>query len=280
MQVVSVVIVVIYTMAFIFGFIGVLMMGLQLYKTNILLMTATTFINLLLVHSLFLLTIPFRLVYYTQNNIWTFGYTFCEVVSGMIHIHMYMSFIFYVVILGIRYFSFFKENDNIEFNRKLHAAVASIIVWILIIAVIFPNFYIVYGTSTSYNETKCFQFQKDLEKEEMRTINYAITGFILTIVCILLTLQISIIIKVVKNIEGSVFTHQEFWVQMKSLVFILIMIVCFCPSLAFRLFYLKYTEECNGYNEILWSVSALSCVDLLLFSLKPFCHSVSVNCWF
>ncbi|MEE6512375.1 hypothetical protein FKM82_019330 [Ascaphus truei] len=261
----------IYTAVLIGGLIGITLMCFFLCRTNTRTITTTVVINLVAVHSIFLLTVPFRIAFYIQKK-WHFGLNFCKLVSAMIHIHMYLSFVFYVTTLSIRYLSFFKHRDKIEFYRKLHAVVASGAVWTVVLVVIMPPFFLRYGKNSRSENGSCFHFQGEFENINVKALNYVSITTVLVVVCFLLALQIFIIVKVVKKLQGSAFAHQEFWAQLKSLFFILIMIVCFVPYHMFRIYYIQHTHRYNYYNEIFLSVTAFSCFDLLSFVLYTCCQ--------
>ncbi|KAM4705102.1 putative G-protein coupled receptor 141 [Rhinophrynus dorsalis] len=257
----------IYTAVFIGGFVGIVIMVALLCRTNTRSVTMTAVINLLVVHSIFLLTVPFRITYYVKRE-WIFGLNLCKIVSAMIHVHVYLCFIFYVTLLVIRFISFFKQKDRIEFYRTLHSVVASSSVWAVILVVMFPILFSQYGKLGEYEKGQCFHFEEELIYTYARILNYIIIFVMFTAVCSLLGVQIFIIVKVVKNLQSDALDHQMFWVQLKSLFFILVMIICFFPYHMFRIYFLNHTQNCFFYNEIYLSITALSCMDLLLFALK------------
>ncbi|KAM4705101.1 putative G-protein coupled receptor 141 [Rhinophrynus dorsalis] len=261
----------IYSVVFIGGVMGTLIMFFLLCRTKTCSVTITVVINLLVVHSIFLLTVPFRIAYYIQRK-WIFGPNWCRLVSAMIHIHMYISFVFYVILLVVRIISFFKQKDKIEFYRTLHSVLTSGTVWTIIVVVIVPLFFTQYGRSSSSDESVCFRFNVTFQWRGVIILNYFIIAIIFISVCLLLAIQIFIIIKVVKNLESSAFHNQQFWAQIKSLFFIFIMIVCFFPYHMFRIYYIKYSDNCFFYNEICLSLTALSCLDLLSFGLQTCCQ--------
>ncbi|CAI9551105.1 unnamed protein product [Staurois parvus] len=249
-------------------------MTILLHRTNTRSLTTTAVINLLVVHGIFLLTVPFRITYYVKRK-WSFGFPFCKIISVSIHIHIYLAFIFYVAMLIIRYISYFKQKDKIEFYRKLHSVVASAAVWIIIILVMFPLVYLQYGNGEDNKFTeKCFHFHKAINKPYVRGLNYFVVVVIVGIVCLLLAVQIFIIVKIVKKLKKSALDHQEFWAQLKSLFFILVMVICFFPYHMFRFYYIQYKEECYYYNEIFLGITALSCVDLLSFAGQTYFQKV------
>ncbi|KAG8524205.1 putative G-protein coupled receptor 141 [Galemys pyrenaicus] len=262
-----------YSAVLIGGLLGIISISFLLVKMNTRSVTTTAVINLVVVHSLFLLTVPFRLTYLIKQ-IWTFGLPFCKFVSSMLHVHMYLTFLFYVVILVIRYLTFFKLKDKVEFYRKLHAVAASAGMWLLVFVIVVPLIFSQYGKKEEYEEQYCFKFHKELSHVYVRVINYMLVIFVIATAVILLVFQIFIIISMVRKLRHSFLSHQEFWAQLKNLVFIGIILICVLPYQLFRLYYLKVLASSNThddvvscYNEIFLSVTAISCFDLLLFVL-------------
>ncbi|NXL91692.1 GP141 protein, partial [Alectura lathami] len=259
-----------YSIAFAGGGIGSIAMSFVLVKMNSLSVTTTAIINLVVVHGLLLVTVPFRLHYYVSRE-WIFRIPFCKMVSAMVHIHMYLTFVFYVITLVIRWLVFFQWKDKVEFYRKLHAIAASIAVWVIVIVFVVPLFYIQYGRSGTYDNTTCFKFHKELQKESVKVLNYLTITAVSLITCVLLGLQIFILVKVSKKLSTSLWSHQEFWAQVKNLIFICVIIICFLPYHIFRVYYIKHVNDyvqLESYNEIVLSLTTLSCLDLLSFVLS------------
>uniref|UniRef100_A0A8C9DJR7 Probable G-protein coupled receptor 141 n=1 Tax=Prolemur simus TaxID=1328070 RepID=A0A8C9DJR7_PROSS len=262
-----------YFVVLIGGLVGVISILFLLVKMNTRSVTTTAVVNLVVVHSVFLLTVPFRLTYLIKET-WTFGLPFCKFVSSMLHIHMYLTFLFYVVILVTRYLIFFKCKDKVEFYRKLHAVAASTGMWVLVIVIVVPLVASQYGTQEEYNEQDCFKFHKELSHTYVKVINYMIVAIVIAIAMILLVFQVFILVSMVRKLGHSLLSHQEFWAQLKNLFFIGIILFCFLPYQFFRIYYLQVVGRANDcednvafFNEILLSVTAISCCDLLLFVL-------------
>ncbi|XP_042154534.1 probable G-protein coupled receptor 141 isoform X1 [Oncorhynchus tshawytscha] len=105
----------IYSLVLVIGVIGLALM-IHILQSNMRSVITIAMLNLTLAHFLFLLTVPFRIYYYAAGY-WMLGDMLCRVVSAMIHVHMYMAFVFYVVILVIRLLGFHSKNDRYEFYR-------------------------------------------------------------------------------------------------------------------------------------------------------------------
>ncbi|KAM4689213.1 putative G-protein coupled receptor 141 [Discoglossus pictus] len=267
----------VYTFVLIGGIIGTVLMFIFLCRTNTRSMTITAVMNLLIVHSFFLLTVPFRIAYYIQRE-WNFTLLFCKVVSSTIHIHMYLSFMFYAIMLVIRFLCYFKGKDKMEFYRKLHSVVASVVVWTFTLVIIIPILVTNYGSSGNYTDKTCFTFHKEIKlNSSVAILNYIVTAVVFSVVCTLLAIETFIIVKVRKKIQGSMFSCQEFRAQLKSLFFIFIMIICFFPYHMQRIYFIQHIDECLFYNEIFLSITALSCIDLLAFAINVLCNKWSQN---
>ncbi|NXY18509.1 GP141 protein, partial [Atrichornis clamosus] len=266
----SAILIIVYSVALAGGGIGSITMSFVLVKMNTLSVTTTAIINLVVVHSLLLFTVPFRLHYYV-NKEWVFDMPFCKMVSAMVHIHMYLTFLFYVITLVIRWLIFFQWKDKVEFYRKLHAIAASAAVWIFVMVFGVPLFYFEYGRSGSYSNTTCFKFHKELQQEGVKVLNYTIIVAVVCISCALLGLQIFILVKVARKFSTSLCSYQEFWAQVKNLIFIWVIIICFLPYHLFRAYYIQHVSDfgqLESYNEVFLSLTALSCLDLLSFMLS------------
>ncbi|XP_045684234.1 probable G-protein coupled receptor 141 [Phyllostomus hastatus] len=255
------------------GLAGVISILFLLVKMNTRSVTTMAVVNLVVVHSVFLLTVPFRLTYLIRKT-WTFGLPFCKFVSAMVHIHMYLTFLFYMVILVIRYLMFFKHKDKVEFYRKLHAVAASAGLWLLVIVIVVPLIVSQYGSAEMYDKEQCFNFHKELAQPNVIIINYLIVVIAIAATVVLLVFQIFIITSMVRRLRHSLLSHQEFWAQLKNLFFIGVIVICFLPYQLFRIYYLHTvtpSDTCNNdvafYNEVFLSVTAISCFDLLLFVL-------------
>ncbi|XP_044512701.1 probable G-protein coupled receptor 141 [Gracilinanus agilis] len=261
-----------YVMVLVGGLAGIVCILFVLANMNTRSVTTTAVINLVLVHGAFLVTVPFRLVYLARGE-WYFGLPFCKVVSATLHVHMYLTFLFYVGILGVRYLVFFKHRDKMEFYRKLHAVAASAALWLLVAVTIIPPLLSRYGSHGTYNATQCFEFQGELKENSVKVVNYVVAAGVIAIAFSLLGLQGVIMASMGKRLRRACLSHQEFWAQLKNLVFLGVIFVCFLPYQFFRLYYLREhaaKDSCQRaatYNELFLSFTAVSCFDLLLFVL-------------
>lgn len=265
-----------YSIVLVGGIVSLALM-ISVLKSNIRSVTTMAVLNLIAVHLLFLLTVPFRIYFYATNS-WSLTRDFCKVVSGMIHAHMYIAFIFYAIILVIRYLSFFKGKDQLAFHRKLHALWASLTVWAVALVIILPIFAIKYGASEEDCEDTCFNFGGELEKGIVAALNYLIIALVLLVTFTLAGCQIWIFGRVLRRHKTNFYQHQEFWAQVKSLCFVLVMLVCFVPYHLFRIYYMNHHTSLRNENEVFLAVTAFSCLDMLTFMGRNTYRTCNVGC--
>lgn len=279
-----------YSLVLVIGTCGTGLM-INTLKSNTRSVTTMAVINLIIAHMMFLLTVPFRMYFYAANH-WSLGRGFCNFISMMVHAHMYIAFIFYVIILVVRYVTFFRHRDKLEFYRRLHALAASLVVWVVILLIIFPVTLTEYGVETTNGTAvvnQCFVFGEALKDDGISVINYLLCAVVMLVTCILLAVQLWILGVVYKKHGKLALHHQEFQAQLKSLSFVMIMLVCFVPYHAFRVYYVStFVRQTNEEmldrlelkNEIFLAVTAFSACDMLLFISNIRWKNVLSRCCF
>uniref|UniRef100_A0A9L0JYV6 G-protein coupled receptors family 1 profile domain-containing protein n=1 Tax=Equus asinus TaxID=9793 RepID=A0A9L0JYV6_EQUAS len=258
-----------YSVVFLGGTAGAVMMSRMMLKRNSQSMIATIVLNIIVLHSILLVSLPFRLSYYVLVT-WEFGYFTCRLVSSIIYCHMYLTFVFYVAIVIFRLLIYFKKLQ-LQQLKKYHAVVLSIIIWIVGSLIFLPIFLLLYGTSSSYSEQqRCFEFYKDFNHREFIILNYSMIAIMMTVVVTLFLIQMGVIVQLIKVLWPDLWAHQEYRAQIKSCFFLLVIVVCFIPHHAFRVHFLQnYSEGENSelvlYNEIFVALTTVCCLDMLCF---------------
>ncbi|XP_041046374.1 probable G-protein coupled receptor 141 isoform X1 [Carcharodon carcharias] len=256
-----------YSIVFVGGVIGASAMLYRILKND---KNSKSFIiiNLSVAHVIFLITVPFRISYYIIKQ-WKFGLVFCKLVSAVIHIHIYLTFVLYVIIIITRFRNVFQKRENLKTRRPWIALVLSVVLWVVATVIIFPIFLINYGVKQRYNESQCFHFEAEISSKPVRIVNYILICTTICTVTIMLIWQISIMLNLAIKHGSQTHAHQVFRAQLKSLTFILIMFVFFVPYLGFRIYYIKRFEDNSSImhliNEIGLSITGMSCFDLLIF---------------
>lgn len=272
---------VLYTFIFLSGTLNVLLMSCMLQSQRRLSFTKVSVINLIAVHSIFLLTVPFRIYYYAFDKTWILGMYFCRIVSLMVHAHMYLTFIFYVFLLIVRYVEQSDQQHRLEFHRILHATIASAIVWLVIFGSMFPAMNN-YGIAQN-DSTQCFHFGQATQYPAVKTLNYVICILVILGWSVMAFFQVYFLLYVRKTFGKAMCQRQEFWAQLKNIVFLSIMFFCFVPYHGFRVYYVSEygkTEEMNYINEIFLAVTAFSCFDMIVFAGRDICKRINSRGWF
>ncbi|CAL8292977.1 unnamed protein product [Lota lota] len=227
-------------------------------------LTAIAVLNLIFTHFLFLVTLPFRIHYYVVGK-WTLGDGWCKVTSSMIHIHLYMSFICYVVILVTRLLAFHKRANQVEFHRRTHALLCSLAIWVVVMVVVPCIVHFCYGNREEQQDTsKCFEFGHQIKDGHAKAFNYAISAVIIAVSVLLTGLQAHVLLQLYREYGHGCYSQQVFGAQVKSLCFALIMMVCFVPYHMFRMYYIT-NLKLQPTNEVFLSLTTLNCLDMLTF---------------
>lgn len=264
----------IYSIVLLAGTTGLTLM-MSILKTNVRSLTTTAFLNLMIAHFLFLLTVPFRIYYYVSQK-WQLSHALCKMVSAMIHIHMYMVFLIYAIVLTIRFLQYYKKIQRTEFYRRLHAMGASAGLWSILLVVMLPTVLSQYGHNgkkTHENHTdQCFNFDDALKDKGIYALNMTLSSFIVVASFVLTCFQTVVLCSFVRKHGATSRFQQEFWVQMKNLCFVVIMLICLVPYHLFRIHYLNETSKLHEINEVFLAITALTCCDMLTFTGKGVCQ--------
>ncbi|XP_048833133.1 probable G-protein coupled receptor 141 [Brienomyrus brachyistius] len=254
----------IYTIALLGGSVGICLM-ISVLKSNLQTITTIAVANLLVVHSIFLLVVPFRIYYYVSDT-WDLGQGFCKMVSLLIHGHFYIAFLFYAIVLGVRYHTFYAMVDEVQFYRKLHVVLASLTVWAIGILIGFPMISVIFESSRSFTGIKCFNSDMKLKQSsKSAVVRYLSSVLIIGTVFALTCCQGQILWRIFRQYGADTHTRQEFGVQKRNLCFLLVMILCFLPYHLFRFYYISHSAGFENTNEVLLGLTALSCLDTLIF---------------
>ncbi|XP_058614258.1 probable G-protein coupled receptor 141 [Onychostoma macrolepis] len=273
---------VLYIFIFLAGTLNVVIMSCMLQSQRRLSFTKVSVINLIAVHSFFLVTLPFRIYYYASDKNWILGMYFCRIVSLMIHAHMYLAFIFYAFLLIVRYLEHSNQRHRLEFHRILHATIASATVWLIIFGSMFPVTIANYGMMQN-DSTQCFHFGQALMQQSVKTLNYVLCILLILVWSVLAFFQVYFLLYVSKTFGKATCQRQEFWAQLKNVVFLSVMFFCFVPYQGFRVYYVKEygkTEKMHNINEVFLAVTAFSCFDMIVFAGRDVWKLINSRGWF
>ncbi|XP_068940657.1 probable G-protein coupled receptor 141 [Petaurus breviceps papuanus] len=262
------VLVTLYSIVLLGGAAGAILMGRVLLHRNSQSIITVIIANIIVLHSILLLSLPFRLSYYFLLK-WKFGWFTCRVVSSMVYVHMYFTFAFYVTIIVTRLLIYFKRLPMQEL-QKFHAVALSVAIWLVGMLVFSLIFLFQYGTHTESSQHHCFQFYQELNRTSVVAVNYCMIGILMVTVLVLSLIQLVVIAQLTKTLWPGMFTHQEFRAQINSFFFLVVIVVCFLPHHAFRVFFIQNyfqneTSELILYNEICVALTTVCCLDMLCF---------------
>uniref|UniRef100_A0A3P8U9G5 G protein-coupled receptor 141 n=1 Tax=Amphiprion percula TaxID=161767 RepID=A0A3P8U9G5_AMPPE len=268
-----IVLLVIYSVVLLCGTISLSLM-MHIMKSTSISTTSIAVLNLIFAHFIFLLTVPFRIYYYAANH-WSLSWGWCKMVSSMIHIHMYMSFVFYVIILITRLLTFYNKANRMVHFQRIHAFLLSAFVWIAVLFVVPCVIHFSYGQQpkgkdkSNNTDGHCFQFGTSIETAIVS--NYIASTLIIVVATTLTALQAKVLWVLYKKHRQGCTSQQDFGAQLKSMCFALIMVVCFIPYHLFRLYYLKNIHLQN-VNEVFLSLTTFNCLDMLTFMGRRTCN--------
>lgn len=257
-----------YSVVFLGGTTGTVLMSRLMIKRKNLSVIATIVLNIIVLHLILLISLPFRLSYYVLGA-WEFGSFTCRLVSSIIYWHMYFTFVFYVTIVILRLLIYFKKLQMQEL-QKYHVVVLNIIIWMVGSLIFLPIFFLQYGVDPSYSEQhRCFEFHRDLNRRKFIILNYCMVVIIITVLMTLFLIQMAVITQLIKTLWPDMWAHQEYRAQVKSFFFLVVVVVCFVPHHAFRVHFIQnYSIENSElvlYNEIFVALTTVCCLDMLCF---------------
>ncbi|KAM9712643.1 putative G-protein coupled receptor 141 [Menidia menidia] len=262
----------IYSVVLVSGTISLSLM-MHVMKSSTTSTTSIAVLNLIFAHFIFLFTVPFRIYYYSTHH-WYLSPGWCKVVSAMIHIHMYMSFILYVIILVTRLLTFYHKTKPEASFQRMPALIGSALVWIVVLVTVPCVIHFHYGKHTMKNEKietnyTCFRFGQSTQTSFGNVFNYIMSSLIILVATVLAALQAKVLYVLHRTHRQG---QQDFGAQLKSLFFALIMVMCFIPYHIFRLFYLKNVDDMESINEVFLSLTTFNCLDMLTFLGRRTCN--------
>uniref|UniRef100_A0A2I4CXE6 P2Y purinoceptor 1-like n=1 Tax=Austrofundulus limnaeus TaxID=52670 RepID=A0A2I4CXE6_AUSLI len=130
-------------------------------------------LNLGLADMLYLLTLPFLVVYYVKENTWIFGDKFCKVTRFCFNLNLYCSIGFLTCISVYRYLAIVHPMRVMGRLTVTHSVIISVLVWILVGVQSLPDMFF---PKTSENRTgDCFDTTSDEYVEDYLTYSFSWT---------------------------------------------------------------------------------------------------------
>ncbi|XP_050953241.1 P2Y purinoceptor 1-like [Labeo rohita] len=135
-------------------------------------------LNLCLADILYILTLPYLVVYYASNSRWTFGDTFCKILRLCFCINLYGSIGFLTCISVYRYLGIVHTLRVKGRITARHSVVIVLLVWFLVFLLCLPD---MFYDKTRSNATKCYDTTTDdYMKDYLKySIGRTVVGFVI-----------------------------------------------------------------------------------------------------
>uniref|UniRef100_A0A8C6UXL1 Si:dkey-78k11.9 n=1 Tax=Neogobius melanostomus TaxID=47308 RepID=A0A8C6UXL1_9GOBI len=208
-------------------------------------------LNLGLADILYLLTLPFQVVYYFKKRKWIFGDVFCKITRFCFHINLYGSIGFLTCISVFRYLSIVHPMRVRGRLTSTHSVVISLVVWLLVCAQSVPDMFF---TKTYRNKArKCFDTtSRDFVEDYLKySLGWTITGF-----CLPFLVTVGCYAHVIVTLCRSSSSSTDRLLKQRSykllLVLVLLFSVCYIPYHVLRIlnmwsWVLRNRGQCYGW---------------------------------
>ncbi|XP_041069099.1 platelet-activating factor receptor-like [Carcharodon carcharias] len=180
-------------------------------------------INLSLADILFILTLPFWVVYYFKGGDWIFSEVICRLAGAFYYMATYSAITFMILISINRYCTVRMRRQNIPFNKPIGSIYTCVAVWIFWFACSVPALMQQQSFKKGLTITKCFEEYSD------RTVYvYASFTFFLISLLIVLLSYVSIMKALSSQGKASQGAHRRL---AKSMVLgmLVVFLVCVLP---------------------------------------------------
>ncbi|XP_054465762.1 P2Y purinoceptor 1-like [Anoplopoma fimbria] len=142
-------------------------------------------LNLGLADLLYLLTLPFVVVYYFMGSIWIFGDAFCKITRFFFNLNLYGSIGFLTCISVYRYLAIVHPMRVMGRITVTHSVGISVMVWLLVSVQSLPDMF--FSKTFGNNTTKCYDTTSDMYVEDYLkySLGWTLTGFCIPFLIIL-----------------------------------------------------------------------------------------------
>nr|XP_043897737.1 lysophosphatidic acid receptor 6-like [Solea senegalensis] len=218
----------VFAVGFLFNLMAVYIFGCTFKQRN---ETTTYMINLVVSDSLFVLSLPFRIVYFIKRE-WLFGSVLCKISVALFYTNMYGSILFLTCISVDRFLAIVHPFRSQVIRTKRNAKLACCVVWVLILSGSLPTGFLLDTTSpknVNSSANFCFEnYSKKQWKSELSKVVVFIetVGFILPLlVNVFCSVMVLRTLKRPQTISRGGSINKKKILQM---IFVHLFIFCFC----------------------------------------------------
>ncbi|XP_074482758.1 2-oxoglutarate receptor 1-like [Sebastes fasciatus] len=201
--------------------IGIYVTKLRPWKSSSIIM-----VNLALTDLLYVLSMPF-LIYYYVNEDWTLGDFMCRFVRFGFHFNLYGSILFLTCLAVFRYVVVIQPLIAAQVQRKFWGIIACSAVWIIAAAEIIPMLTMI-SFEESNNKTYCLDFASSTDVYTVRWYGWLVTtlGFLLPLVVVFMCY-----IGIVKELANGPQTTSPCRMRARrvTVLILVVFVVCFLP---------------------------------------------------
>ncbi|XP_041657483.1 lysophosphatidic acid receptor 6-like [Cheilinus undulatus] len=152
----------VFVVGLLFNMVAVYIFGCTLKLRN---ETTTYMMNLVVSDSLFVLSLPFRIVYFIKRE-WMFGSVLCKISVALFYTNMYGSILFLTCISVDRFLAIVHPFRSQTIRTKRNAKLACLTVWVLVLSGSIPTGFLLDTTSPkNVNASTHFCFENYSRKQ-------------------------------------------------------------------------------------------------------------------
>nr|XP_019963669.1 PREDICTED: P2Y purinoceptor 1-like [Paralichthys olivaceus] len=188
-------------------------------------------LNLGLADVLYLLTLPFLVVYYFLESKWIFGDTFCKITRFCFNLNLYGTIGFLTCISVYRYLAIVHPMKVLGRITLTHSVSISVFVWLLVAVESIPDMFYI---KTYVNRTgKCFETTHDtfVEGYLKYSLGWALIGFCIPLLIMLGCYGHVIFILCTRKTTDKVLKQRSLTLL---LILVLLFSVCYTPYHLFK----------------------------------------------
>ncbi|XP_070699397.1 lysophosphatidic acid receptor 6 [Pempheris klunzingeri] len=221
----SIVFSLVFLVGLVFNMLAVYIFGWTLKLRN---ETTTYMMNLVVSDSLFVLSLPFRIVYFVKRD-WLFGSELCKISVALFYTNMYGSILFLTCISVDRFLAIVHPFRSQVIRTKRNAKLACCTVWVMVLSGSIPTGFLLDTTSPNSSSNFCFEnYSKKQWKAELSKVVVFIetVGFIiplmLNVFCSVMVLRT---LRKPQSISRGGSLNKA---KILRMIFVHLLIFCFC----------------------------------------------------
>ncbi|XP_033503742.1 lysophosphatidic acid receptor 6-like [Epinephelus lanceolatus] len=218
----------VFVVGFLFNLVAVYIFGCTLKVRN---ETTTYMINLVVSDSLFVLSLPFRIVYFIKRD-WVFGDVLCKISVALFYTNMYGSILFLTCISIDRFLAIVHPFWSQTIRTKRNAKLACCTVWVMVLSGSIPTGFLLDTTSPKNQNSSSNYCFENYSRKQWRAELSKVVVFIETVGFIIpLLLNVFCSIMVLRTLrKPQTITRGGNLNKAKILrmIFVHLLIFCFC----------------------------------------------------